>query len=68
MVFTFFFSSHIYNEMTQKMVFPTLAWSTYRYAKKSSLNEETDGLKRNTLVKFVEECRYGSCLVCIMVL
>ena len=26
------------------MVFPTLAWSTYRYAKKSSLNEETDGL------------------------
>ena len=54
--------------MTQKMVFPTLAWSTYRYAKKSSLNEETDGLKRNTLVKFVEECRYGSCLVCIMVL
>ena len=54
--------------MTQKMVFPTLAWSTYRYAKKSSLNEETDDLKRNTLVKFVEECRYGSCLVCIMVL
>ena len=54
--------------MTQKMVFPTLAWSTYRYAKKSSLNEETDGLKRNTLVKFVEECRYDSCLVCIMVL
>ena len=54
--------------MTQKMVFPTLAWSTYRYAKKSSLNEETDGLKRNALVKFVEECRYGSCLVCIMVL
>ena len=54
--------------MTQKLVFPTLAWSTYRYAKKSSLNEETDGLKRNTLVKFVEECRYGSCLVCIMVL
>ena len=43
--------------MAQKMVFPTLAWSTYRYAKKSSLNEETDGLKRNTLVKFVEECR-----------
>ena len=68
MIFTFFFNSHIYNELTQKMVFPTLAWSTYLYAKKSGLNEETDGLKRNTLVKFVEECRYGSCLVCIMVL